>query len=167
VHDVDIATHVGGLLDGVYRAIGEAAPTLTKDAYVIRAYELGRAFGEEALRVRALIGDEPLAPSPLVENLLRHAATYDDSGALALFAMAMVVGPRLLISVRDAREAAGEALREVLDGTAQTIVKEIRRIGDVASTQAPIEDEAWQLAARDLTETLEAAGAGESFGFSR
>jgi hypothetical protein len=68
--------------------------------------------------------------------------------------------------VRDAREVLGEDLRVILDASAQVIVREIRRIGDVASTQAPIEDESWQLAARDLTETLESAGAGESFVFS-
>jgi len=165
--DVNVGTHVLSLLDGVYAAMGESAPTFTNDAYVIRSYELARAFGEEALRVRAFLDDEETGPYPLIDNLLRHAAVLDESGAMALFAMAMVIGPRLLISVRDAREVAGDELRGLLDETAQTIVREIRRIGDVASTQAPIEDESWQLAARDLTNTLESAGAGESFGFSR
>jgi hypothetical protein len=41
----------------------------------------------------------------MLDEVLRRAVAGDDSGAMVLYAMAMVVGPRLLVSLLDARAA--------------------------------------------------------------
>jgi hypothetical protein len=45
-------------------------------------------------------------------------------------------------------------------------VKEIRATGEVAKDEAPIEDEAWQALARELSELFDVAGNAESLGIS-
>jgi CO/xanthine dehydrogenase FAD-binding subunit len=88
---------------------------------------------------------------------------------MILFAMATVVGPRLLVSLRDARALGDldESERETLNLASGVLVREIRAIGDVAARFPAIEDVAWQANARSLATTLDAAGNAESFGVSR
>jgi hypothetical protein len=91
----------------------------------------------------------------------------DETGAMTLYAVAMVVGPRLLVSIRDAHELIDDpALGSLLDYAADVVVREILAVGEVARNQAPIEDSSWQDAARDLSDTLDSAGNAESFGVS-
>ncbi len=166
--DREIAQHLLDCFDSIYRALGESAPTLTTDAYVVRVHEMSRAFGEVALELRGELDDVSPRPFPLLTAVLDHAVANDETGAMLLFALAMVVGPRLLVSVYDAgRAVEDETLNAALDRAAQVLVAQIVATGDSARNQAPIEDSSWQLAARDLTETLEAAGYGESLGISR
>jgi hypothetical protein len=65
--------------------------------------------------------------------------------------------------------AAGDnqAVRDLVDHAANVAVAEILAVGEVAKTQPAIEDPSWQEAARDLANTLDAAGNAESFGLSR
>ena len=99
----------------------------------------------------------------------RRAVAGDASGALVLYAMAMVVGPRLLVTLLDARTALtnDSELTELSNHASKVCVKEIRATGEVAKDQAPIEDREWQSLARALSETLDAAGNAESLGISR
>ena len=165
----DTMEHLFSCFDTAYLVLGESAPTLTNDAYVIRTYEMARALGEVALSFREYL-DEVTSPAlaPL-EDVLRRAVTSDDSGAMVLFAMATVVGPRILVSLRDARALGelDESALEVLDVASLVLVREIRAVGDVASRFSPVEDPTWQQGARSLTTTLDAAGNAESFGISR
>ena len=88
---------------------------------------------------------------------------------MVLFAMATVVGPRVLVSLRDARalgELDGPAL-EILDLASRSLVREIRAVGEVATRFPPIEDSTWQECAQSLATTLDATGNAESFGISR
>jgi hypothetical protein len=88
---------------------------------------------------------------------------------LVLYAMAMVVGPRLLVTLLDARTALtnDSELTELSNHASKVCVKEIRATGEVAKDRAPIEDREWQSLARALSETLDAAGNAESLGISR
>jgi hypothetical protein len=105
----------------------------------------------------------------VLDEVLRRAVAGDDTGALVLYAMAMVVGPRLLVSLLDARTALSPdpELTTLINDASMLCVKEIRAIGEVAKDQAPIEDGEWQTMARDLSTTLDLAGNAESLGISR
>jgi hypothetical protein len=163
----EIVDHLAACFDAVYRALGETAPFMTNDTYVVRTYEMGRAFGEMALAFRSSLVQKQARPLSIIQAVLRHALVNDETGAMTLYAVAMVVGPRLLVSIRDAHELIDDpALGGLLDYAADVVVREILAVGEVARNQAPIEDSSWQDAARDLSDTLDSAGNAESFGVS-
>jgi hypothetical protein len=164
----EIGEHLLAAYDTIYKVLGESAPTLTNDAYVVRTYEMGRAFGELALELREHLGDPKFESNHTVDEVLRRAVTSDVTGAMVLYAMAMVVGPRLLVSLLDARNALSrdEPLAELFREASMVCVKEIRATGEVAKGQDPIEDEEWQGVARELSTTLDDAGNAESLGIS-
>jgi hypothetical protein len=110
-----------------------------------------------------------VAPLSVLDGVLRQAVAGDPTGALVLYAMAMVVGPRLLVSLLDARNAltGDAALSDLFSDASMICVREIRSIGEVAKDQAPIDDEDWQDLARGLSTTLDSAGNAESLGISR
>jgi hypothetical protein len=161
-----MATHLLTCYDTIYMVLGESAPTFTNDAYVVRTFEMARAFGALALELRETLDTNELVGPSVLEAVLRQAATYDDSGAMTLYAMAMVVGPRLLVSLLDARNALvdDEGLRELFNHGSQVVVAEIVATGESAKHQSPIDDSAWQAAALDLGITLDEAGNAESLG---
>jgi hypothetical protein len=165
----EVVGHLLACFDAVYRVLGENAPRMTNDAYVVRTHEMSRAFGAVALEMRSFLDDASIRPLPVIEAVLSHAFVNDETGAMTLYAMAMVVGPRILVSVRDAHELLGSdpVMGAILDHAAQVGVAEIISVGEVAKGQAPIEDPSWQEAARDLSNTLESSGNAESFGLSR
>jgi len=167
--DQEIVAYLASCFDAVYRALGESAPHMTNDAYVVRTHEMSRAFGEVALAMRATLDDEAAKPLTIIEAVLRHALVHDETGAMTLYGVAMVVGPRLLVSLRDAHELVKDNpyVTGLLEHAADVAVREIRSVGEVAKNQPPIEDSSWIDAARDLSTTLEAAGFAESFGISR
>lgn len=164
----EMATHLLSCYDTIYMALGESAPTLRGDAYVIRTYEMGRAFGALALELRDFT-DAKSTPPPALEAVLRDAVANDDSGAMLLYAMAMVVGPRLLVSLLDARAVmtSDERLLELLRHGSEVIVAQLLATGEVAKGQPAIDDPSWQGGARDLATTLDVAGNAESLGLSR
>lgn len=161
--------HLFSCFDALYRVIGEGAPALKNDAYVIRAYEAGRAFGGVALNFREYLGDVRSEDVVPLDDALRQALADDDSGAMLLFAIATVVGPRVLVSLRDARDQVelDDAALGVLDGASRVLVQEILRVGDAFKDQAPLEDSRWQADARELSRRLDASGNADSFGISR
>jgi hypothetical protein len=165
----EIAEHLLACYDTIYIVLGECAPTLSNDAYVVRTYETARAYGALALELREHLGGPTTAPIPVLEGVLRRAVDGDDSGALVLYAMAMVVGPRLLVSLLDARTALANdsTLTAMFNDASMVCVKEIRATGEVAKDQAPVEDEAWLTLARELSTTFDDAGNAESLGISR
>ena len=162
--------HLLACCDAVYVVLGESAPLLSSDAYVVRVHEMSRAFGALALAMRAHLGDNDVEPSSIIMKILGEAVAGDQTGAMVLYAMAMVVGPRLLVSLRDAREAFGGdndgEVTVLLENAARVSVGEILAIGEVAKGQSAIEDPAWQAAARHLTDIAESSGNADSFGLS-
>ena len=165
----EIGEHVLACYDTIYIVLGESASILTNDSYVVRTYEMGRAFGELALELREYLAEPVVEPIPIVDEVLRRAVESDVTGAMVLYAMAMVVGPRLLVSLLDARTALsnGEKLAELFSDASMVCVKEIRAAGEVAKAQAPIEDQEWQRVARELSRILDESGSAESLGISR
>ena len=126
------------------------------------------AFGQTAGEASAQAAAASAQPLTIIQAVLRHALLSDETGAMTLYAMAMLVGPRLLVSLRDAHEAVEDhRVRALLDRGADVTVAEVRSVGEVAKSEAPIEDASWMEAARDLAITLDSAGNAESFGFSR
>jgi len=164
----EIAEHLLACYDTIYMVLGESAPTLSNDAYVVRTYETARAYGALALGLREHLDEPASSPIPVLEEVLRRAVAGDGSGALVLYAMAMVVGPRLLVSLLDARTALSPdpGLTALFNDASMVVVKEIRATGEVARDQAPIEDIEWQPLARDLSTTFDLAGNAESLGIS-
>jgi hypothetical protein len=165
----EMALHLLACYDTIYIALGEGAPTLTTDAYVVRTYEMGRNFGALALEMRQFTNAAEVSPIAPLDAVLRHAVTSDDSGAMVLYAMAMVVGPRLLVTLLDARAnmTNDPALLALFNHGSEVVVAEILATGEVAKGQAPIDDPSWQAAAFDLGTTLDMAGNAESLGLSR
>jgi hypothetical protein len=161
--------HLFSCFNTMYEVLGAGAPNLSEDAYVIRTYETGRAMGEVALAFREYLTDAQPGDVPAMRAVLDDALASDLSGAMVLFCFAMVVAPRVLVSLRDAREEVeldASALK-VLNVASQVLIREVFAVGDVAETEGASEDAHWQERARSLSETLEAAGNAESFGISR
>jgi hypothetical protein len=168
-----VAAHLGACFDGLYRGLGAVAPTFTEDAHVVLAYELSRTFGEcrhgfdelGAHRAAASVAPRPTVSE--IEACLVRSATLDPTGALSLFAVASVIGPRLLVSLRDVAAAAteptdGPLARRAREG-ATALVGAMHRIGLVA--RASSADEGWwREAAADLEAPFARAGYAESFG---
>jgi hypothetical protein len=165
----EIAEHLLACYDTIYMVLGESAPTFANDAYVVRTYESARAYGALALSLREHLEGSSVEANALLEAVLRRAVAGDDSGALVLYAMAMVVGPRLLVSLLDARSALSEdaALTALCNEASMACVRDIRATGEAAKDQAPIEDPEWQARARELSTALDEAGNAESLGISR
>jgi len=129
---------------------------------------MGRAFGELALELREHLDDPAIEPVRVLDEVLRRTVESDATGAMMLYAMAMVVGPRLLVTLLDARTALSndEKLAELLSDASMACLKEIRATGEAAKAQAPMEDEEFQRVARELSNTLDDAGNAESLGIS-
>ena len=165
--DRDVVSHLADCYDGAYRALGELAPLMTFDPYVVCAHEMSRSFGAVALSLREFAEHAP-SPLALVDAVLRRSWHEDPTGALSLYAVAIVVGPRLLVSVRDALEVVGDAqARELLAQVQLVTVAQIRRVGDLDQSPVSRDESRWQEAARDLVVMVESGPNADSFGTSR
>jgi hypothetical protein len=161
--------HLFSCFDTTYQVLGASAPNLTNDAYVVRTYEAARALGEVALSLRTILGDTSSQPVEALHDVLMESVADDLTGAMLLYCLAMVVGPRLMVSLRDAREFEefdAEALG-VLNEASAVVLAEILSVGGVAKGQGTIDDERWQEQARGLATYLEGVGYADSFGISR
>jgi hypothetical protein len=161
--------HLFSCFDTTYQVLGASAPNLTNDAFVVRTYEAARAMGEVALSLRTILGEAPDALVGALHDVLMESVVDDLSGAMLLFCLSMVVGPRLMVSLRDAREFDDfdENALSVLNKASAVVLAEILAVGAVAKAQGTIEDEHWQEQARGLARHLEEAGYADSFGISR
>jgi hypothetical protein len=162
-------THLLSCCDAIYLGLGETAPKLTNDASVVRLYEMSRSFGELALSMREYVGGSDVGPLDIIHETLHQAFLDDPTGAMTLYAMALVIGPRLLVSLRDAREAlmTDRDVTALLEHAAQVAVAEIRSIATMAQDERIIDDPTWEAAARGLRTAVETAGNADSFGLSR
>ncbi|NNN00684.1 MAG: hypothetical protein HKL86_02490 [Acidimicrobiaceae bacterium] len=163
-----VAEYLLACFDTLYRVLGEGAANLTNDAYVVRVYESSRAFGAVALELREYLDEPSAEPVAVLEEVLTRSLGDDRSGAMVLFALVVVVGPRLLISLLDARnEPDLGALAPLCERASTVVLDEIRASAEAAKSQLLIDDPVWQGTARDLAETLERAGYVQSLGISR
>jgi hypothetical protein len=161
--------HLFSCFDTTYQVLGANAPHLTNDAYVVRTYEAARAMGDVALSLREILVDVPGISVDALHDVLMESVADDLSGAMLLFCLAMVVGPRLMVSLRDAREfdEFDAGALHVLNEASAIVLAEILAVGAVAKSQGTIDDERWQEQARGLARHLEEAGYADSFGISR
>ncbi len=165
--DQEIIVHLAGCYDAAYSALGECAPRMNDDAFVVASYEVARLYGEVTLKLRTFSEEVPV-PLALIDAVTRHSFENDPSGAMTLYAVAIVLGPRFLVSLRDAREEVrDERALELLNHASDTTLATIRLVGDTARAREPIEDQVWQEAARDLINMATSSGYAESFGISR
>ena len=153
----------------MYSVMGAGAPDLSDDAYVVRTYETARAMGEVSLEFRRYLGEVEESTVPSMQAVLMDALINDLTGAMLLFCFTMVVAPRVLVSLRDAREQVDldAAALEVLNVASQVLIREIHAVGNAAKSEGAGEDHHWQQHARGLSEALEKAGNADSFGLSR
>jgi hypothetical protein len=161
-HAREVLSHLASCFVAPYRVLGEAAATFSDDGVVVRAYETARTFGELALAARERLGvpSEPLGPLVAV---LTRAVDEDATGRLALYCVAVVAGPRLLVSLRDARDQVDERDRDLIDHASDLVVREIVAIRDLAARDEPNAGPG-PGAARALGGALDDAGYAESFG---
>jgi hypothetical protein len=150
--------------DAIYRSLGEAAPGFGVDACVVRAYEIARAFGELALALRADAGPRPHRAITEVFELARA----DESGALALHAFSLV-GSRLLVTLRDEREAdpADIELWAACERIEAVTIAQLLGVARLAAPGEGVEAPGFAEGARQLAEHLERCGNAESFAKSR
>jgi hypothetical protein len=151
--------HLLSLYDALYQGLGEAAPTFTNDALVVRAHELSRLFGAAALPLRS--DDEYVEPSAPVLAMLSHASAEDESGALALFVVTMLLSPRLLIWLRDVAEVEPD---ELVNAGQELLVTSMHQTGAVLATQPPLEGENLEGVVQSYLEMLDSLGWGEHLG---
>ncbi len=159
--------HLGSIYDALYLSLGEGASRAHRDAFVVRLHYASRAFGALALELREVQANASAdtAPDALVYAVMANSLAEDDSGALALYALAMVVGPRLLVTLRDYLESeVNVTRRKILSHGSDQVVSEIRAVGTTVANEEPLDDPAWADAARAIVDTLDAAGMAESLG---
>jgi hypothetical protein len=165
--DRDVVAHLADCFDAAYQALGELAPLLSFDSYVVCVHEMSRSFGEVALSMREYTG-RSAKPLGIVDAVLRQSWREDQSGALTLYTVAVLVGPRLLVSVRDALELVSDArARELCDQAQLVTVRLLRQVGDLPEPPVAPDAPQWQGAARDLAALVESSGNADSFGTSR
>jgi hypothetical protein len=169
VDSQETVTHLLSCCDAVYLGLGETAPKLTNDANVVRVHEMSRSFGSLALVMRQHLDGSDVEPLAIIRDTLNQAVLADHTGSMTLYAMALVIGPRLLVSVRDAREALEKDgdVTMLLEHAAQVIVTEIRSIATMSQDEHIIDDPEWEEAARGLRNAVETAGNADSFPLSR
>ncbi len=159
----EVLAHLGSCFAAPYRVLGEAAGTFSDDGAVVRSYETSRVFGELTLATRDRLG-EGSAPMEVLVEVLDRSARGDPTGRLALYCVAVVVGPRLLVSLRDAREVVDDDARGLIDYASNLVVGEIIAVRDLASARDEVDTGPGPGAVRALSEALEGAGFAESFG---
>jgi hypothetical protein len=165
----EVMEYLFSCFDTAYAVLGAGAVDLSDDAYVLRTYETARAMGEVALSFREYLGDVETKMVPSIQGVLVDSLANDLTGAMVLFCFTMVVAPRLLVSLRDARERVelSDGALDVLNIASQLLIREMFAAGEAAKTEGVSEDRHWQEHARGLSETLEKAGNAESFGLTR
>jgi hypothetical protein len=164
-----VLEHLFSCFNTMYAVMGAGAPDLSDDAYVVRTYETARAMGDVALVIREYVGEVEEAVVPSMQGALVDALASDLSGAMLLFCFTVVVAPRVLVSLRDAREQVklDEGALAVLNFASEITIREMFAVGEVAKSEGANEDADWQEHARGLSQALEKAGNAESFGISR
>ena len=159
---------LAGAAEAIYGVLGRRCAEVSDDGYVVGLYEMARACGAVSLGLRESAGVSTVVAAPVVSAVLERSFDGDATGALALYATTMVVVPRFLVALRDARaEESGESLGAILVQATDTVVSALRRLAEHAHDQDVFDDLAWQSAARALSETLDGAGYGESLVISR
>jgi hypothetical protein len=146
--------HVASCVEALYRGLGESAPGFTHDAYVVCLHEASRTFGTLAQGLR----EAPVEAHPVILEIFERASD-EPSGALSLYALSMVVGPRLLVTLADLADPAFE-------GVAEATRHQLLACARLTSHPDSIDDPGFAEAARALVVLAETSGNAESFPLS-
>lgn len=167
IDDRDVVAHLANCFDAAYQTLGELAPHMGNDSCVVCAHEMGRSFGTVTLAMREYSGRAP-SPHAIITTVLRRSWTQDSSGALTLYAVAVVVGPRLLVSLRDALDVVSDDVaRRIFDEAQVVTVGQVRRVGELALSATLFEESRWIETVQELTAMVESGENADSFGISR
>ena len=154
--------HLVRIYDALYSSMAEVASQARDATCVVRLHEASREFGYLALELR---GDGHVDADPLVATLVRRSLADDETGALTLFALALLVGPRLLVSLRDYLDVEDDpGCRALLSHGSDVVVREVLATGRVMTAH---EDPRRASAAQELRAVLDGAGMAESLGQHR
>ena len=153
----DARRHVASCVEAIYRSLGESAPTFTHDAYVVCLHEASRTFGALAHELR----EAPVEPHRVITEIFARASD-EPSGALSLYALSMVVGPRLLVTLADLADLAEPAFSAVAEATRHQLLACAR----LTSHPDSIDEPGFAEAARALVVLAETSGNAESFPLS-
>lgn len=162
----DALARVADCFDSMYAVLGAHAGRLSDDACTIRAHEAARAFGGVSHALHEYLGDHPRRPVVALEDVLRDALDSDETGAMVMYALASIVGPRVLVTVRDAREldALDASAHALLSRASDVLVSEILAVSHLGERATTLVSDRWAPRARELTRRLEESGNAESFG---
>jgi hypothetical protein len=168
-----LASRLDGMLRSLYQSLGELAPSLSDDAMVVAVFEMARIFGDCAFRFSELRAQRNGVQTPrapligVIDEVLRRSLERDSTGALTLYCVSSLLGPRLMISLRDAAELVSGpgdvVLRQRIEDVASIVLAQIHRVGELASRRTMSEDMDALNHARELDEMLIRAHFAESF----
>ncbi len=141
-------------------AVLAALATESRPAAADGAPEGITAFAAHCAELTALVaGATPPEPDPLVVSVLAEAREGDPGGLLLRYAVTMLVVPRLLVSIVDARALDDDPR---LGACAEGLVGALYGLAAVAPA-GDSDDPEWGDRARSLITRLDDAGAAESF----
>ena len=162
----EMARHLLACYDTIYMVLGESAPTLSADAYVVRTYEMGRSFGALALEMRDFTEATHVVPiaAPdgrevalvvIVEGGRRPLAAQ--SGADDLTGVAPLLHRHRRDAGHDAHDTVSAAHAHHVAEREHLRVARQRQVG--LHRQAP---GAVQIGAGEIAEPLREAGGGDA-----
>jgi hypothetical protein len=104
----------------------------------------------------------------VIGEVVERAVALDPTGSLALVSVATTIGPRLIISLRDASESASDAaegpLRVRAQSSGQLLVAATYRVGEATRVVDGTDASMWRDALNEFDDLMTDAGFGESFG---
>lgn len=154
--------YVASLYDALYRSLGEAAPRAQVDSVAVRLHEASRALGAVVLKYRT---PPEIVPHSLVLALMNRTIEEDPAGIFTLFALTMVIGPRILVTLRDAQETQiDQEIREKWSGDSQVLLQVMHDCATTAGALERIDDPTWAVVARAMEVELEGAGYADQLG---
>ena len=154
--------HLAEIYDALYASLAHVALRASDNSFAVRLHEASRGFGRLALELR---GDREVIADRVVSALLSDSLGPDETGALTLYGLCAVVGPRLLVSLRDyLQEETDENRRCLMIHGSDLVVGEILAVGRTLSGARARDDQQWAHVARDLSDALDAVGMSESLG---
>ncbi len=141
-------------------AVLAALATGSRPAVADGAPEGITAFAAHCAELTTLVaGPATPEPDPLALAVLAEAREGDPGGLLLRYALTMLVVPRLLVSIVDARADSDDPRLGIC---AEGLVRALYGLAAVAPAGDP-DDPEWADRARSLITRLDEAGAAESF----
>ncbi|NNN02595.1 MAG: hypothetical protein HKL87_01150 [Acidimicrobiaceae bacterium] len=155
-------THFAGVFDALYEGLARASQSVYDEGVCVRLFVASRVLGALALEAR---GSGEVVPHEVVTATLEHALSEDEEGYFTLYVFTMVIGPRLLVSLRDDLErGVDEPTAEAWAAASDAVIGQMNAISAFLRRRSAPETPSWAPAARALVDTLESAGYSDHLG---